>query len=283
MTTYQKSIRNGTLILAALLSISIIGWLSVNNKDLEKMSDQARLRQDSILASKLLLDKEIYDLNLALSENKHKNASLDSTILGINGLLNEKIKIINGLNAENASVKRLKKELTDLKLLRQKFEKQIQELLAENAQLKEQNRLLTDKLASQVIPKPEIVVNTDNFRVTLQRGNSKPTLRSKKIRTLSFSFEVKSNSKEALSQNVYIVAKDANGNIISEATPAEFVQIKDETISYSAKQKVEIGETAKKVTVTIKPSAKIKAKGIIKLMVYSENDGLIGSAEVQSI
>lgn len=283
MTTYQKSIRNGTLTVAALLLLSLSGWLWVNNKDLEKRADQATLRQDSILASKLLLDKEIHDLNLVLAENSHKNAALDSTILGINALLSEKMKVINGLSAENASVKRLKKELNDLKALRQKFERQVQELLAENAQLKAENRLLADKLAARVIPLPEVLVNTGNFRITLQRSNSKPTLRSGKIRNVSVSFEVKSNSKETVSQNVYVLAKDANGNVISEASPAEFAQIKGETVSYSAKQKVEIGETARKVAVTIKASARIKAKGVITLLVYSDNEGLIGSAEVQSI
>lgn len=283
MTIYQKSIRNGALAAIALLLTSIITWLSVSNANLEKTTDTSRLRLDSVLASKLLLDQEIYELNTALSENKHKNAALDSTLLGMNAQLNEKTNLINGLSAENASVKRLKKELSELKALRRKFEKQIRELLAENARLKEENGLLAARLDGQVVPKPELVVNTDNFRITLQRGNSKPTLRSRKVRHMSFSFDVKSNSKEAIAQNVYVLAKDAKGNIISAASPAEFVQVKDETISYSAKQKVEIGETPKKVTFTITPSAKIKAKGMIRLLVYSDNEGLIGSAEVQSI
>ena len=81
-------------------------------------------------------------------------------------------------------------------------------------------------------------------------------------------------------QTIYVKIMDANGYVVSPyITP---VIIKGEKITYTKSQVVKFDGTVKKTVLDIKPTTKLKAKGVYKVMVYNEKEGLIGSSEVKT-
>jgi hypothetical protein len=79
MTIYKKTVRNLTFLMIAMLLLSFSGWLWQNNRALRKETNISKLRQDSILATKLILDKKIHDLNILLQACSEKETKINNT------------------------------------------------------------------------------------------------------------------------------------------------------------------------------------------------------------
>lgn len=60
----------------AMLLLSFSGWLWQNNRTLRKETNISKLRQDSILATKLILDKKIHDLSVLLQACSEKEKKI---------------------------------------------------------------------------------------------------------------------------------------------------------------------------------------------------------------
>ena len=284
----QKNKNNRTLIFGSLLFASLIfcGWLgNLNRINKEKLNIE-RLKEDSILSTKLLLDKEIINLNNEITLNLGKNKRLDSLLLVSNLTIQEKVKQIKSLTKENASVKSLKKELKDLRNLKVSLTQKIDQLNIDNKRLANENEILTQKvnnleaeLDKAKKQKPSAAVVAQNFRVEMQKKNAeKLTAKIKRTKRIQITLNLigKGSQKE---QTLYVKIIDPNGYVVNpNITP---VVIKEEKIIYSLVQKVSTENDVNKTTISISPDKKMKQKGIYKILIYNESDGLIGSSEIK--
>lgn len=101
------------------------------NKKLGAERDRLVLQADSMLAVKLMLDKECDDTKASLAKVKGENAELDNTIRALNSALNE-MKLQNEkLGKENAGINTLRKQLAEVKKKRKECDKHLAAAMSE--------------------------------------------------------------------------------------------------------------------------------------------------------
>lgn len=292
--TIEKKARWIAGVLTGLLLLAVIsaGYYYNTGRNYKGEADKARLAQDSILAVKQLLDKEMQDMNTALENAKGRNAELDRKIAESELTLRDKQTQIDKLLAENGTVSSLRKQLKDIKAERVTMDKQIQDLLAENQQLQAQNGILTknisqlekDKLALQDKLNAADIANSKagNFRIDMLRNSSKVTAKSKRTNEIGISFDLPANLSSETSGNkeIYVVILDPQGKPIGNKT-SKTVQLSDSRNITPAKTlNIDLSRNPQTINSNIKLDGKLRQKGIYKIQIYTE-DGMIGASQVR--
>ncbi len=292
--TIEKKARwiAGTLTGLLLLAVISTAYYYNTGQNYKGEADKARLAQDSILAVKQLLDKEMQDMNAALENAKGRNAELDKKIAESELTLRDRQAQIDKLFAENGTVSSLRKQLKDIKAERVTMDKQIQVLLADNQQLQLQNGILiknisqleNDKLALQDKLNAADLANAKagNFRVDMLRTSSKVTAKSKRTNEIGISFDLPANLSSETSGNkdIYIVILDPKGKPIGNKTN-KTVQLGDSrTITPAKTLSIDLSRNPQTINSNIKLDGKLRQKGIYKIQIYSE-DGMIGASQVR--
>lgn len=285
----QKSARKIAMITTSLFTAALIfaGWVININSNLKSDLNQEKLKQDSLLSTKLLLDKEIIGLHTDIGALKGTNAKLDLVLNDVKGQLELKQNLVKKLSRENNSLKAMRAELSTIKVMRDRLATQVEEMKSSNSRLSQENISLKDKIRSLEDAlldantiKPSGILDAGNFRVEFQKRNpEKLTVKSKKTKTIQITMNLAKNGGPD-QQNIYVKILDPKGMVVSpNITP---VVIKEEKITFSIMQKVNFDGPTKKAVINIKPNSKMKARGIYKILVYNERDGLIGSTEVKT-
>lgn len=273
-------------LLAALVFLGIV----INtNSNLKTSLNTEKLKQDSILSTKLLLDKEIIGLTMEVNSLKGKNAKLDSVLIQTSLKLNEKVVLITKLLKENGAVKKLKKELQQLRTTRDNLNKQLDEITSdyknlsnENGKLKKQIESLEERLAiaNAKENKPSAGFIAQNFRIEFQRKNQdKVTVKSKRTKNIQIQFDLNSAESKSGEQTLYIKILNPKGYVVNPNVVPVF--IRNEKITYTIQENIQLDGVKKRVILDVKPESKMKQKGIYKILVYHPGDGLIGSTEVK--
>jgi hypothetical protein len=292
--TIEKKARwiAGTLTGLLLLAVISTTYYYHTGRTYKNDADKARLAQDSILAVKQLLDKEIQEMKISLDKAKGQNAELDKKIAASELELHYKQNQIDKLTAENAAVFSLRKQLKELKSDRAIMDKQIQDLLAENQQLRNQNSLLAENIS--LLEKDKLILqdklnNADllnskagNFRVDMQKHNGKVTAKSKRTNEIDISFDMPANISSASAGNkeIYIVILDPQKKSIGNKA-GNTIRLKDNrTITPAKTQSIDLARNPQTVNSSIKLDGKLKLKGIYIIQIYT-SDGIIGSAQVK--
>jgi len=283
----NKSTKRGLIVISIILLASLIflGSIYNANSGLKEKLNGEKLKHDSILSTKILLDKEILGLTSELNREKGKNHKLDSVIEAISLELAGKTKTIAQLRKENGNVKSLRKELKQLKMIRDGLKRQLDEMSNENKSLSTENKGLKNRIQSLEqeladAKKPiEKGYSAQNFRIELQKKNTdKLTVKANKTKNIQLYFDLV--GEVGGEQTIYVKITDPDGYIVAPyITP---VMIKGEKITYTKSQIVKLDGTVKKTVIDIKPTKKLKSKGVYKVMVYNEKEGLIGSSEVMT-
>lgn len=270
-----------SVILAILFGVSTISTRAVNaNLKAELRSE--KLKQDSILSTKILLDKEIAGLLKDIDGQKANNSKLAGLLNDANTELNNKIAELGRIKKENLTVKKLKKELNDIKEIRERLNRDIADLTAENLMLKNEVKGLKDELAIMAArPKEPLVLPTaGNFMVEMLKRNDKLTVKSRRTKSFQLSFDIAGLEQLSGEEEFYVSLTDPSGNELEPA--AEDIVVKGTSVKYSSKIKVNTG-SKKEVNQKIKLDDKIKLKGVYCVKVYNAKHGLIGSAKVKAM
>lgn len=270
-----------SVILAILFGVSTVSTRAVNaNLKAELRSE--KLKQDSILSTKILLDKEIAGLLKDIDGQKANNSKLAGLLNDANTELNNKIAELGRIKKENLTVKKLKKELNDVKEIRERLNRDIADLTAENLMLKNEVKGLKDELAIMAArPKEPLVLPTaGNFMVEMLKRNDKLTVKSRRTKSFQLSFDIAGLEQLSGEEEFYVSLTDPSGNELEPA--AEDLLVKGTSIKYSSKIKVNTG-SEKEVNQKIKLGDKIKLKGVYCVKVYNAKHGLIGSAKVKAM
>jgi len=227
MTT-EKNAKRTAGILTGLLILTLASsfYYYNNSREYKTEADRARLAQDSALAVKQLLDKELQDMKLALQSAKGYNAELNKKLEASESLVRDKQTQIDRLIAAHASVSALHKQLKQLKAERAAMEKRIQDLLDENQKLQAENaglkqavaRLESDRLALQdkLNAADAAGGKAGDFRIDMMRNSTRVTAKARRTEEIGVSFDLPANlsSETSGTKEVYLVVLDPGGKPI---------------------------------------------------------------------
>lgn len=293
MTTEKKARWIAGTLTGLLLLAMLTGVYQYNRaSDYKSETEAALLRQDSILAVKQMLDKEIADIRAELDNAKGRNTQLDQELLACENSLKEKQTEIDRLMAQNSTVQSLRNQLSQLKSERETMNLQIQTLLTENQNLSSEtqrlrNNIVTlenEKLALQEQLKAADLSGNraSNFRVDMMRNNGKVTAKAKRTRDIKVSFDMPSNNSEQTdgTKDVYLVIIGPDGKAVRNDATTSVVLTSGTVIDPIKTKSVDMKNNPQTIVMDIDLDDKVKNGGVYKVQVYTM-DGMIGSSQIK--
>jgi len=282
-TNVRKSqIVSGMLVLLLLFSLFGSFYQYKSKQGLKEEMNREKLNSESLLSEKLQLEKEIRNFQNQISALSGKNESLDGLLNASKDKLDKKEKEIENLLKENAKVKSLKKQLDEVRQMRTEMEAQIQDLLATIAKLEDENARLNNTMASlqheNNMLKAENLQNklADDYRVdAVQKKKMKLTAIAKRANALIASFTL---APEAATDLKFKIVNPSGEKIEGEEKGVSFTTI-DESSLLASLNPQDGMEITKRIEMTYRPAKKMMP-GIYKIELYS-GDYYIGSCQVK--
>jgi hypothetical protein len=194
-------------ILLALLLISfsanIYFLFRTNSQSAEK--ERILVQVDSLAGIKKMLDDDIQNINFELDQFKGKNIQLDSLLVKANKEISAKQAKIQKLMRENGDIKLLQRQLEELRMIRDQYRVQIDQLIAENKELKNLNLDLSQRVDNLAKEKTNLaekvetasVLKAEAFNIKTFREKSKGSIsetdRAKKVTRVTASLTLGEN------------------------------------------------------------------------------------------
>lgn len=203
----QSKQNNTNRILLVLLVISIAAnifllfRMSTQSAEKERMLVQV----DSLAGIKKMLDDDIQNITFELDQFKGKNIQLDSLLAQANKDIAEKQAKIQKLMRENGDIKLLKRQIEELRMIRDQYRVQIDQLIAENKELKNLNLDLSQKVDNLAKEKNNLaekvetasVLKAESFNIKTFREKGKGSLtetdRAKKVTRVTATLTIGEN------------------------------------------------------------------------------------------
>ena len=194
-------------ILAILLLISVVGNLYLLNRSTtaEKQVVEERAQVDSLNSFKVALENDFQAMTFELDQFKGKNIQLDSLLEKANGDIAKQKQKIDFLIKENKDIDLLKRQLAEMKAIRDGYRQQIDQLIKENKELRFANINLTqevdnlNKTTQDLSQKVELasVLKAESISVKTLREKSKgrmeETEKAKRVSRITTTFVVAEN------------------------------------------------------------------------------------------
>lgn len=281
-----KSPKTIAALTTALCIASLLWLMNVRhvNSSLETGLQEQKLKSESLLSEKLMLEKDIQKVKDQLFSLKGQNMELDNLVKTTSSKLQNQESEYNRMKRANASLAQIKRQREELAVIRNQLENEIQTLRASYAALQERNNELAGTVAS-LQERNNILVNdlnkaafaaVDQTQIQALRGkNEKLTVKARKTGKLKATFEVPANLK-----NLSYRIVDSNGNVINQnnGTIASTVTPSEETFTASTDPHV-LGSRLQNVEVIFTPNEKLKS-GLYTVEILNENL-YVGSLKVK--
>lgn len=223
----NKNKSNLILIILLLLSVgfNIYQYSAKNN-----IISESKNERDSLITARVDIEKELNETYSELNQYKGENARMDSLLLKANtDLQSYENKIASLLKSESNKDqlnKKLLEELKELKKLRDQYLEKIDNLLAENVQLKKNNSDLNTKV-EQISKDLQNTVNTAsvlrveylNISSLKKKYNDKytPTILAKRTDKFDICFTILENKiAKSGSRTIYLRLISPNGKVIGD-------------------------------------------------------------------
>jgi hypothetical protein len=273
----MKTSKAIALVSTALLIASLFWLLNtkrVNVNLTEGLNDQ-RLKSESLLSQKLLLEKDIEklktDLGAVRGQNEELDRRIESTLAKIKGQQAE----YNRMKKQNLSLGQLKKQKQELIALQHRLENEMETLRQSYVDLQNKNRLLTDALAlsedkNRVLSDDlshAMLAAIDQSQIQAVRGKSnRLTAKAKRTQKLVADFELAADLRSVgfrISDPKGNVLSQDNGTISFTTTPAD-----DSYVASSGNGIA--GNKIQKIHLSFSPTSKLKP-GVYTIEVLNEN------------
>ena len=254
------------------------------NISLKAGLQEQKLKSETLLSEKLLLEKEIEKVKDQLFALKGRNLDLDNLVKRATATLKEQESEYSRMRKQNASLALVKKQREELSALSAQLENELQtlkssyaDLEARNAELadvvvslQEKNRVLTDDLNRTAF------AAIDQSQIQALRGKrEKLTVRAKRTNKLVTTFEVPANLK-----NLSFRITDSNGNVLGaeQGNIVSAIVPSDNNLTASSDRDV-VGNRLQTVEMVYTPKHRLRT-GLYTLEVLSENL-YVGSVRVK--
>jgi len=220
-------------IIVALLAVVI--YLFVNNNKLSDRLSAAQYQFNEADSSRRAVDSDYQAALVRLDELVSKNTKMDSLINDQNGEIAKLKSQINAIvrngNATKAELGKAKKLIAQLNGRVRTYQERIAELEKQNADLSDQNTVLTverdqavtENVGLQQKARLGAVLHASNIRLTpidLRRGGKKEkeTGRAGRVDVMRVTFDIDENRiAESGNKQIYLRITDPSGNLLSNA------------------------------------------------------------------
>jgi len=248
------------LILGVLLGISIIGniYLVTRTSTAESQVVEERAQVDSLNAFKRSLENDFQAMTYELDQFKGKNIQLDSLLekAGID-ITKQKMQI-ERLIKENKDIGLLKRQLAEMKVIRDGYREQIDQLIKENKELKFANINLSNevdnlnKTTKDLNQKVELasVLRAESIDVKTMRekgrGKLEVTEKAKRVSKINTSFVIAENKVAPKgTREVVLRILKPDGYVLSDANngSGQFTKDDGRSSEYTMRKRVEYNNT----------------------------------------
>jgi predicted nuclease with TOPRIM domain len=182
METENKSNKRRVVyILAVLLGISLIGNIIQLNKTTSVQTELAdeKSNVDSLTSFKEQLENQFEAMTYELDQFKGKNIELDSLLERANTDIARQKNKIEKLIRENKDIPLLKRQLEEMKIIRDQYRIQIEQLIKENKELRFANVNLTQEVDNLTKTRDDLSQKVELASVLKTENISVQTLREK--------------------------------------------------------------------------------------------------------
>lgn len=285
----KKMIANVIAIVMVLAIISSI-YFMITDKDIKKDLNGEKLKNEQLLSEKLAVDKEINQLKQTIQSLNGENAEVESLLASTKIKLAEKEKEIAGILKQNANVKSLQKQLTEIRQMKENLVKQVQELdarnqklLAENQDLQNSVQRLTrenNDMAKQMETlKAQNLVKVDNYQVEAFRNVKKEriTVRARRAKMIAITLDV----PKEFAQDISFSITTPEGKIINEKDKSISWEIipQDQYMMASLNSFGDELKLTNQVILTYHPTSRLKA-GIYKIGIKNKQGEVLGNCRM---
>jgi hypothetical protein len=284
-TEEKKSNRSTVLFLALLLLISAgINVYQWRNQSSTVVTYDNQI--DSLMTVRIELERELASTSVELEKYRGMSVSLDSLLNDANRNIENKEKKIRDLikNEKNSAAlnAKLKVELEELRKLREDYLDQIDQLVAENKELKEQNVILQEsvgglkkektELEGKVTKASELKVEYIKVTAFKKKGSGKfvESAIAKRTNKLEMCFTVMDNAIATPGERmVYVVIKEPTGKVLAGYSKATFNEASTgEELLGSASQKMDFTGAKQNLCLNYENDERILTSGTYTFMVY---------------
>ncbi len=246
MSDNQSSSRVYGIIVTLLLLLSAgIGWFFWNkSKTILVEKEQQKVLLDSLGGVKMGLERQIDSLQLAYTDLRTENETLQGKIASTAAQVAQKESLVQQIKTQSTrDVNSLRGQVESLQAAKTEMETIINLLRAENSQLKNENvalkgenaalkgskdslaaevNSLSDKLADQIRRTQSATFKATSFRVEIEKKNNKLTTRARRVREINVTFDLVDVPDQYLGeQKLYLVITDEKGKPIASTNPTK--------------------------------------------------------------
>lgn len=263
--------RTISYVLGAIITILLIGLIFtfVSNVRNKKSLSAEKLTSEAYMSEKQKLESNLGTLNTDLSVLKQQSEANEKLLSESNLKIAENEKKINSLTGENRSLSASKKELADLKVIKDELDREYSQLKAENDKLLAQSKELQSSIKTFEAEKRDLATqlnkaqlyNTDNFLANATRGKKteKIVIRASRAKKLNMTFEVPHSLTETISFKIvtptgttinpddkaiswFFPVDSRNLTASMSSVTGEFEQSRQVILNYASKTKLVKGE-----------------------------------------
>jgi regulator of replication initiation timing len=300
-TKPSNNSRTTTIVLAVLLLLtggsSIFFWNKA--RTLGNGNDRLTENVQSLEAEKMILQHDLDSLSASYGELRLENEDLRGKEAATAQLIVQKDAMLQKIKSQNKKeVGELKAQVQELRQLKIEYETLITAVQVENEQLKAENKRLTEeneqlqtensslsgqvddlakKLEDQIRKTQSAKFKATSFRVEIGSRGDKQTLRAKKARDITVSFDLVDVPQAYQGdQHLYLVITDENGKPIPSSKPIKTsVEAPSGKVDVTAQQVKPVAlKDTQRLSFSYKLDEKLK-KGNYVAAIYC-NVGLLG-------
>lgn len=290
----QQPKKNNNMLFYGIIAVlvAVIAYLFVNNNKLSDKLEIAQYQFNEADSSRRAVESDYQAALVRLDELVSKNNMMDSIINDQNGeiakLRNKIEAIVKNGNATKAELGKAKKLIAQLNGKVRTYQERIAELERQNADLTDQNTVLTaerdqavtENVGLQQKARLGAVLHASNIRLTpidLRRGGKKEkeTGRAGRVDVMRITFDIDENRiAESGNKEIFIRITDPSGNLLSNAAygSGSTTSAEGETINYTILKQIalETNKPVKDLSADWKQDSEY-AKGTYTIELY--NDG----------
>jgi hypothetical protein len=276
-TTEKKDTnRTAIIILVGLLVCSLIGniYLLSRSTTAESLVSEKTVEVDSLKEVKKTLESDFQTMTYELDQFKGKNIQLDSLLEKANGDIENKKRKIEKLIKENKDIPLIRRQMEEMRVIRDQYRIQIDQLIKENKDLKFANINLSqevdnlNKTTQDLSQKVEIasVLKAEAITVKTMRdkgkGKFEDTEKAKRVGKIRTVFVVAENkvAKPGTREVVLRILKP-DGYVLTNPTngSGDFTKEDGRTTEYSMRKTIEYANERSEVTFDWEQSDELKA------------------------
>jgi len=284
-TNTNNQFKMALILMSILVFISIVGnFFQWRNQTTTIINYDGQV--DSLLLVRVELEKELATSVYELEKYRGMSVSLDSLLNEASAKIANQEKAIRDLiakesNSATLNVK-LKRELAELKKLKDGYFEQIDQLMAENKELKAQNEILIENvgglkkeklvLQSKVLVASQLKIEYLKVTSLKKKGNGKfvESATAKRTNKLELCFTLLENAVAEPGQRMlYAVIKEPSGKVLAGYSKTMFNDIEtSEELLATASQKIDYTGIKQNVCLTYENDQRILTSGVYIYHIY---------------